>query len=208
MAQYFEIKWWRSYIKGKDKADYLRKKDIYWRQMTGTCADVLQIKDTDSIIDLGCGPAGIYMIYNRNSITAVDPLIDKYEADIPVFSPADYPNVRFVKSTIEEYQDKQTYDVVFCMNAINHVSDIDVAFSRLSALAHTGSTIIVTIDAHTNSLMKAIFRIGPGDILHPHQYDKQEYTNFLEKNNCEVIKTVQLEKGLVFDHYLLLARKK
>lgn len=208
LAQTFEILWWKEHVRGKNKQAYLGDKKAYWHDLLAKCAHVLTVKDTDSIIDMGCGPSGIYIVYPDNPITAVDPLIDKYESEVPVFAKADYPNVTFVRSAIEEYVPNRTYDHIFCMNAINHVSDIQAGFEKLGQLAHKGSNIIVTIDAHNNSLMKAIFRIGPGDVLHPHQYDKKEYTDFVANLGCEILDTICLKKESVFSHYVIVARKK
>jgi len=67
--------------------------------------------------------------------------------------------------------------------------------------------LIITIDAHNFSLFKYIFRLLPGDILHPHQYDISEYEKFLTDRSCEIIRRVKLKKEFFFDHYLLVARK-
>ncbi len=207
LAQFFEIIWWRSYMRGKDNADYLLKKKQYWQQQLDDCADVFQIHDSDTVLDMGCGPAGIFINLPNNTITAVDPLLDKYENDLSVFTPANYPNVRFIKSTIEAYQPEQQFDYVFCMNAINHVSDIAKGFEVLAAACAAKGKMIVSIDAHKNSFLKAIFRIGPGDVLHPHQYSMEEYIAFLKRVGFKVVKTINLEPGYVFDLCLLVAER-
>ncbi len=207
-AQFFEVWWWRFYLKGKSREEYLRNKKQYWHQQLDACADVFRITDKDTIIDMGCGPSGLYTVFPNGQVTAVDPLLDQYEKTLPLFKKSDYPGVVFVTSPIETYNTTQTYDYVFCMNAINHVKDIKAGYAKLASLCNKNGKIIVTIDAHNNNLMKAIFRIGPGDILHPHQYNMEEYTNFLDHEGFKVIKTVCLDKGMVFNHYLLVAERK
>ena len=207
LAQFFERIWWRSYMKGKDTTDYLIIKKQYWQQQLSDCADVFRVKDSDSIADIGCGPAGIYIVFPNNKIVAVDPLLDKYEADLSVFSRSSYPNVTFVQSPVERFIPPQQFDYVFCMNAINHVADIQKGFEILAGCCSDAGKMIVTIDAHNNSFMKAIFRIGPGDILHPHQYDLAEYSRFVEHAGFKVLKTICMEKGYIFSHYLLVAER-
>lgn len=206
-AQFVEVLWWWFYLRRKDKAEYLRKKKIYWQKQLDDCTSVFNIKPGDTIIDMGCGPAGIYIMFPDMGVVAVDPLLDKYEEQLPLFSKADYPGVRFVTSPIETYNSSERFDYVFCMNAINHVNDIQAGFGKLAALANDNGTIIVSIDAHNNQLMKGIFRIGPGDILHPHQYDKKEYEAFLEKEGFSVVKSILLAKGAIFNHYILIAQR-
>lgn len=206
-AQFVEVLWWWFYLRRKDKTEYLRKKRIYWQKQLDDCASVFTIKPGDKVIDMGCGPAGIYIMFPDMGVVAVDPLLDKYEEQLPLFSKADYPGVRFVTSPIETYSTEDRFDYVFCMNAINHVNDIQAGFNKLAALANDNGTIIVSIDAHNNQLMKGIFRIGPGDVLHPHQYDMEEYKAFLVKEGFEIVKTILLDKGMVFNHYILIAQR-
>lgn len=207
-AQFFEVIWWRFYLRRKNKEEYLQEKKLYWHKLLQQCGAAITIKKTDNIIDMGCGPSGVYIIFPDHKITAVDPLLDKYEKSLPIFSKADYPNVKFVCSSIEDFSTPETFDFVFCMNAINHVKDIQKGYNTLAALGAEHGKIVVTIDAHNNSLMKAIFRIGPGDILHPHQYDLKEYINFLEQSGYKVTKSICLDKAWIFNHYILVAERK
>lgn len=147
-------------------------------------------------------------MFPGSGVTAVDPLLDKYERELSIFSKNDYPDVKFITSPIESFTTTQTYDYVFCMNAINHVSDIQAGFATLCSLAKPQGKIVVSIDAHNRQFLKGIFRIGPGDVLHPHQYDLQEYKGFLEHEGYEVVKTICLDKAFIFNHYILIAQRK
>ena len=208
LAQFFEVIWWKRHLKNKDKEDYFEKKKLYWHKLLDDCADTFRIKDTDSVIDMGCGPSGLYIISPSRNVTAVDPLLDEYVKKVPLFSTTDYPATRFVTSTIEEYTTSERYDYVFCMNAINHVEDIRKGFAKLAQLGNATGKVIVTIDAHNYAWLKAIFRIGPGDVLHPHQYSLDEYAAFLENEGYSILKTICLHKEFIFNHYLLVAQRK
>ena len=93
------------------------------------------------------------------------------------------------------------------MNAINHVHAIDKAFDVVVNSAQQNSTIVVSIDAHNFSFFKFLFRLIPGDILHPHQYDLKEYCRFLESRNCKIEQAVCIKQEFFFNHYVLVARK-
>jgi len=158
---------------------------------------------------MGCGPAGIFIVLPENKVTAIDPLLDDYETQTHFFKKSDYPNVTFIKTSIEELEPSgNRYDVVCCMNAINHVHDISRGFEKLKEVCADKGAIIVSIDAHNFSFFKYLFRLIPGDILHPHQYDLDEYTNFLEKGAWQISAPVLLKHEFFFDHYLLVAGKK
>lgn len=221
VAQWFELRWWRGYLRGKDKAEYLAWKREYWGGILEKCGVSAEsrggdsaggaLNDNKTICDLGCGPAGVFIALPNIKVTAVDPLIDAYEKQTPFFSKSDYPNVKFVKSTIEDFETfevlktSDVYDVVFCMNAINHVHDIEKGFEKLAAVCATGGTLVVSIDAHNYSFFKYLFRLIPGDVLHPHQYDLEEYKAFIEKQGMRIVKTELLKQERIFNHYLLVA---
>ncbi len=206
IAQWFELRWWLNYLHGKDKATYLSWKKNYWLSVLSKIAD--KTKPAQTVVDLGCGPAGIFIALPENEITAVDPLLREYAMRTAFFKESDYPNVNFVCSKIEDFNaNGKTYDAVYCMNAINHVLDIGKGFSRLKELCAAAGCIVVSVDAHNFSLFKYLFRLIPGDILHPHQYDLNEYKAFLNSEGWQLAEPVLIKHEFFFDHYVLVARK-
>jgi 2-polyprenyl-6-hydroxyphenyl methylase/3-demethylubiquinone-9 3-methyltransferase len=65
--------------------------------------------------------------------------------------------------------------------------------------------LVITIDAHNHSFFKNLFRAIPGDVLHPHQYDLNEYNQFLTSRNLKIVKTEKLKSEFFFNHYLQVA---
>ncbi|MBK6820128.1 MAG: methyltransferase domain-containing protein [Bacteroidetes bacterium] len=206
-AQFAERKWWQNYLKNKDIPGYLSWKKEYWQNLLKKCTHYFSIHSEDSILDAGCGPAGMFMLFENNKTVAFDPLIDVYETDLPHFKKNMYPYVHFVNSGLEDFTSTEKFDILFCMNAINHVHDIEKSFDHLIAYANPDAHIIVTIDAHNHSTFKHLFRLLPGDILHPHQYDLNEYQQMLIQRGCEILGTELLKHEFFFDHYLLVAKK-
>ena len=221
LAQWFELRWWKNYLRYKNKTEYLEWKKNYWKNVLEKIADEVKLDASKTICDLGCGPAGIFVALPENKITAVDPLIDEYEKHIPFFKRVDYPNVHFVESTMEDFnqnviarneervtkQSPTQFDFVFCMNAINHVHNIEKAFDKLKEVYGTGGTVVISIDAHNYLFFKYLFRLVPGDLLHPHQYDLNEYKSFLENRGMKILKTELLKKEFLFNHYLIVVRR-
>ncbi len=205
IAQAAEIRWWKSYLKKKPKANYLEWKRNYWQNLLDECG--VEIKEGDRVLDIGCGPAGIFLLLDKNPVDAVDPLLDKYEEELEHFDKKEYPNVNFVNAPMEEFDIKQPYDVVFCLNAINHVSDLEKSFDVLSACVRRGGTVICSIDAHNHSFFKHLFRLLPGDILHPHQYDLEEYQEMLTSRGVSIDKSLLKDEQFFFDYYVLVGKK-
>ena len=207
LAQRVELLWWRKYLRKKSKEEYTAWKKGYWNEVLQKIGKHLQIQPKDKVLDAGCGPAGIFMVLPHQQVTAVDPLLSDYQNKLPHFLPSDYPNVQFHNLPLEQFQSTGDYDIAFCMNAINHVSDIDHSFDRLVESVRPQGTLVVSIDAHNYDFFKRLFRLIPGDILHPHQYDLVEYQQMLTKRGCEVSHCQLIKKNWLFDHYVLVARK-
>lgn len=208
IAQRAELQWWKNYLKDKDTVEYLNWKKNYWNDLLSKISDVVKLKEGDVVLDAGCGPAGVFIVLAQYKVDAVDPLVDEYEKNLKHFKKASYPFARFHSLPFENFETQNKYDAVFCMNAINHVSDLKKSFDKLISPIKKDGLLIITIDAHNFSLFKFLFRLLPGDILHPHQYDIKEYEQFLTDRNCEMVKRVKLKKEFFFDHYLLVGRKK
>ncbi len=206
-AQYAERKWWQNYLKHKNVQDYLVWKKKYWQNLIDICSKHMKVEPSMKILDAGCGPAGMFMLFDQQDTVAFDPLIEAYEKDLPHFNKNMYPLVRFVQAGLENFALNEKFDVLFCMNAINHVHDINLSFDNLINHAQKDSWLVVTIDAHNHTFFKSLFRLVPGDILHPHQYDLKEYQDMLTSRNCTLIATEHLKHEFFFDHYMLIARK-
>ncbi len=207
-AQYAERKWWQRYLKNKEVTPYLTWKKEYWLTLLSRCHHYFILKTEHRVLDAGCGPAGIFITLPDNEVTAFDPLINEYEHDLPHFKKSMYPHVTFIKAGLEEFHADKTFDVIFCMNAINHVHDIEQSTDRLVSFASPGAYIVITIDAHTHSIFKKIFRLLPGDILHPQQFDLNEYQRMFTSRGCDIEGTELLKHSFLFDHYMLIVRKR
>ena len=203
IAQFFEIRWWQRYLRSQDKWTYINWKLAYWREFL-TKSGIL-ISPEFSILDAGCGPSGIFMLPIGHSTDAFDPLLGEYERLLPHFQRSDYPHVRFFGSTLEHFLPEKQYDIVFCLNAINHVANIEQGFDQLVRFARPEGTLAVSIDAHNYTWLKRIFKAFPGDILHPHQYDLEEYKSMLTQRGCRIERTVLIKKEGIFDYYLIVA---
>ncbi len=206
IAQSAEIRWWQRYLKRQSTADYLNWKRAYWKtflQQTGVF-----LKADEKVLDAGCGPAGIFTILKDQQVDAVDPLLDQYEQKLEHFQKSKYPNVSFFSQTLEDFQSAKSYDKVFCLNAINHVADLNLCIDKLVNLTRPGGQLIISIDSHNHQLFKHIFRFIPGDILHPHQYDLKEYKSMLVARGVEISNSVLYKKKYFFNYYVLVCLKK
>jgi 2-polyprenyl-3-methyl-5-hydroxy-6-metoxy-1,4-benzoquinol methylase len=214
IAQAAEIRWWQNYLKNKPITEYSYWKVQYWETLLAETG--IEVKNTDQsrplgegvrILDAGCGPAGIFMIFKTQNVDALDPLLNDYEAKLPHFKKSLYQNVHFYNQSLESFDRKNEYDAVFCLNAINHVADLDKSFDILVDSVKPGGHLVVSIDAHNFSLLKKVFQAIPGDILHPHQFNLAEYTDMLTSRGCVLEKTILKKKEFIFNYYILVLKK-
>ncbi len=207
IAQFFELIWWKQYLNKKKPEEYRAWKCNYWHKLFVDLRPELNVENATQVMDLGCGPAGTYLVITDKKLTAVDPLMDEYENNLAHFNKADFPNATFIKSSMESFVPTEKADLIFCMNAINHVKNIDIAFDKLKECALPNATLVLSIDAHNYTLFKFLFKLIPVDILHPHQYDLKEYQQLLEKRGFKIIKIYLAEKHFLFNYYVLVASK-
>ena len=205
IAQALEIRWWKGYLKDKDKTEYLDWKRAYWTSFLKKID--IEAEADERILDAGCGPAGIFLVLTEQEVVAVDPLLDKYKQNLPHFRPEEYPHVQFITSPLETFAPQAPFDTVFCLNAINHVNDLNAAFDALVAATRPGGKLIVSIDAHNYRLFQRIFQLIPGDVLHPHQYSLQEYQAMLTERGCSVDYTILYDEAFFFNYYVIVATK-
>ena len=206
LAQWLEYKWWQYYLKKKNVTKYLEYKSSYWNKILDAINAFVILKEDQKILDAGCGPAGIFMVLKKNHVVAVDPLLHKYK-NLPHFDEVNYPWVKFLNQPIENLEQNEFFDVIFCLNAINHVKDIERCYDRLVAALKPGGLIVVSTDCHRNDAVKKIFQLLPGDMLHPIQLNLKEYDEYLTKRGLEVLSNIRLKREMIFDYYLTIAVK-
>ena len=207
VAQHAERWWWKAYLRNKPVDAYLRWKRDYWRHVLIQAEPWVTLPEHSRILDAGCGPAGVFTVLEGHDVRAIDPLLNKYETDLPHFQPQAYPWVKFSGEQLEQLDMSGAFDAVFCMNVINHVKDIDLSVQRLVGACRPDGWIAMSIDAHNHRWAKPIYRTVPFDILHPHQYDLADYSSFLRAHGVDLLASVLLRKGFWFDHYLLIGKK-
>lgn len=205
IAQAAEIRWWRRYLGRKDPGAYRRQKEAYWKKMLERTG--LAFAPQARVLDAGCGPAGIFLILREQKVDAIDPLLEAYARQLPYFAPADYPWVRFEARRLEDLKAVAVYDAVFCLNAINHVADLETALDRLLTVARPGAPMVISVDVHRSFFLKQLFRLLPGDVLHPHQHSLDDYLARLKQRGCRIRKVERLKPGRIFDYYLIVAER-
>ncbi|MCA6451157.1 MAG: methyltransferase domain-containing protein, partial [Chitinophagaceae bacterium] len=109
---------------------------------------------------------------------------------------------------MEDLDETEKYDVIFCMNAINHVRNLPLCYDKLVKALKPDGYLIVSTDAHRNGFLKKLFQLLPGDMLHPVQLDIREYENFLAERKMHILKSFLVKREPIFDYYVTVSQKK
>jgi len=207
LAQKLEFVWWQRYLKSKDAGAYLDWKKRYWQELLTKISPSLPHTSGLHILDAGCGPAGIFLSLEGNQVDAIDSLLDKYQL-LPHFQPGKAAWTRFRKIPLEELDETEKYDIVFCMNVINHVQDLALCYDKLAAALKPNGYLVISTDAHRNGFLKKIFQMVPGDMLHPVQLDINEYAALLKQRGMSIINQLLYKQAPIFNYYITTSQKK
>jgi 2-polyprenyl-6-hydroxyphenyl methylase/3-demethylubiquinone-9 3-methyltransferase len=205
-AQYFEALWWRGYLRRKDLLAYKIWKQNYWHGFLKILAKDVSLDSKGEYLDLGCGPAGVFMAL-PGRVTAIDPLVEKYRQDFPLFFNGLPGEVSFYGVKAEDFESEKPYDIVFCLNVINHVDDIAKAMQNLQHLCKSGGLLVISVDEHRWKTLHRVFRRLPLDILHPYQLCREEFQSMLIFNGFETKCTIVMKEGWIFRYRVWVATK-
>lgn len=206
IAQYFEKRWWEKYLGNKDPDEYNNWKRNYWLGFLKDISEWVKPVHGQSFLDMGCGPAGIFMVLPEK-VTAVDPLLDDYKAQLPYFKPERFEKVNFCTSRAEDFECHEPYDIVFSLNVINHVTVIRQAVRTLYKCCKTGGKLVLSADAHNHGFLRTVFRYLHFDILHPYQLTLDDYQKLLESEGFVIQGNKCLRRRFIFDYVVIVAVK-
>ncbi|MBC6993457.1 class I SAM-dependent methyltransferase [Neolewinella lacunae] len=199
VAQYLERRWWRRYLRAKPPEQYLAEKSAYWQRTLDELG--WTVIPHRKVLDAGCGPAGIFItLHGTERVTALDPLLLRYETDLSIFARSRYPETDFAVQTLEQPIPGGPFEAIYCFNAINHVANWALALDQLTAVAHTGTRLLLTSDVHRHPWLEPIFRLLPGDLLHPQQHGPAAYRAALQSRGWRVEKEQVLRREAIFDY--------
>ena len=204
MAQALEWRWWSRYLASRSPEVYLQNKRAYWAR---TLTELeWAVAAGAPALDAGCGPAGIFLLlHDTQRITAIDPLLERYRR-LPVFQPQAYPEVSFLPRTMEEPGEVGPFRQIYCFNSINHVRDWERALDALTSVALPGTEMILTSDVHRHSWLLPVFRLLPGDVLHPQQHGPDAYRTALAARGWRIEREKLLRREAIFDYRAWVCR--
>lgn len=158
-----------AYHAAKDETKVLDNNLPYWRSLVETLPDELTFDDETRVLDIGCGGCGILLALDRGKLVGVDPLMERYLEKFPFLSQRS--DIRWVTGTAEEVAE-EPFDVIFSINAFDHVYDPVLAASRITQMLEPGGHLVLTMNCHNTRLFRSyysrLYRVI--DHHHPFQF--------------------------------------
>lgn len=208
IAQKAELNWWKKYLKNRPTPEYLAWKKDYWEDFMSRIN--IHPDANDICLDAGCGPAGINLALEHvQSVKAIDPLWNSYAEQLSVAQKVSANGHQFQQLLLEDLNETEVYNYVFCLNVINHVSDWEKATQNLWNALKPGGTLILSSDVHRFPWLRFPFRLMQWDILHPQQHSLDDYIHLFQRTMPDYKMKIQLKhssKG-VFDYYIFVLEK-
>lgn len=188
LAQSLEQRWWTRYTGKKRPEEYLTWKRSYWQNYIQHLPASLQYKlqaETLRILDVGCGPAGIFIVLQNHCVDCVDPLLPRY-IHLEIFDPGWYPHATFHARRAEEWQPPAPYDIIFCTNALDHMKDWKIALQRMASWLKAGGFLVLSVDISSNPV-GTLLKLLPFDLLHPHKITHTHLITTARRNSLYLL---------------------
>ena len=144
------------------------------------------------VIDIGCGPAGVFLALDNHKVYCVDPLADYYVSEFPYLQ--NQNRLIWISEPFEEASIDSKVNVSYSMNAIDHVYSLRAFMSRLVEILVPEGHFVVTVNCFRNIQYRRMFDTL-GSLIdpdHPYHFTKEEFESML-KGSFEVLNVVQTE---------------
>lgn len=205
IAQALEQRWWGWYFSGKEPTTYLQWKQNYWLDFFQRFD--LPLFPEGDLLEVGCGPAGAFLILPKENLTVLDPLLPVYRKNHPQFSEAALEGVQLISEPFEQWDPQTEFDYIYCFNVINHTAELDKCCEQLARCLKPGGRLYVSVDCHRFKFLNWLFKMIPGDVLHPQQHQSQHYISLLQSSGLRLLKTQLVKREPIFDYNLFIFEK-
>ena len=157
------------------------------------------VRKNDSIIDLGCG--------NREDNLATRILTSKFPNYLGVDSDPQISSSKIIKSDIETFKINKKFDVVLCLDVIEHFKNPNVVVDKISQLCKKRAIVATPIISNKKvrligNLLRSTFGF---ELLSKHYWEFFEYEilQLFDNGKFDLKKIIYLDTPIPLIHPLL-----
>ena len=213
----------------EDITEFLHLRRYTWAKLIDLLKDEIAFDNLKRVLDIGCGPTSIFLALREAEKYVVDPTLDHlFKLHTFVREVEEYSDVNFVSSIIEETTFDRQFDLIFTINALDHVGSLKPVIDKIEELLAPSGFLVVIVDCYADRTIRNIMRFFDVDIPHPHHFIaddittifstytlKKQENNILElfqespfKGKKKEIKIYRLDKFITLMHQVLKSMKK
>lgn len=127
-------------------------------------------------IEVGCGPGSILPFLSNVCAIGIDPLIDEYKKLWDISK----DNIEYICSEIENLKLEVQADIVICWNVLDHVSNIEVAATKLFEILKSDGELWFMVNLEDVGTSPEVLH-GEPDSAHPHKVNIVSISKLFEK---------------------------
>jgi len=142
-----ELKFWLTCDVQQELKENLRCRDLF-----GLSA--VNINQSSSVLEIGTGPNwGLLPFINADRRVAVDPLINLFDASGIL---AERGDIQYYSEAFERWDTDEKFDVIFCINALDHGEMGFHLLPKLSAILKSKGRLFIYVHLRPPELLNLI----------------------------------------------------
>lgn len=149
-----------------------------WPMLLQVLKGEVDIGKSKRILDIGGGPTSIFLAVRGGERYALDPAHERFLTSYPPFRDIkEYKGVTFVSTPIEEAVFDNQFDLIFSINALDHMRDVQMAADKINELLTPGGILVVAVGCYADSVVRNIIKFFDIDLPHPHHLIASDITD-------------------------------
>lgn len=186
LAQEEQRTYWQQGWEGN--RDRLQKVGSHWDCFIKLLRGQINLKLTDRILDVGCGPCGMISYLDIGERYGLDPLIDYYLLKFDMAK-----QIRWVKGMAEDmpFQDN-FFDVVISTDTLDHVANPERVLKEIKRVLKKRGLLFLTVNTYTRrvkSIRSFQRRIGLDSLIQFHTFTAQQIEQKLYEIGFKITNT-------------------
>lgn len=178
------------------KADYYKENSVLQKSLSEEVISTCQIKDTDRVLDLGCGDgrttAEIAKAANKGTVVGLDSSPSMIEFAKKQFPSTENANLSFIEKGAEYIDYVNEFDLIVSFSCFHWLKEPEKVFHRLNkALKENGRIVVLTYPKESpyyQYLEKALEKYPEYQSLSAYHtmLSVQDYQDYFIKNNLNI----------------------
>jgi 2-polyprenyl-3-methyl-5-hydroxy-6-metoxy-1,4-benzoquinol methylase len=197
MQNLFEKEYFNEMYEGDyDKRNPKYKFESYFNEIK----PFINLSSAVSLLDIGCA-YGSFLQVAKNHCMVSGSDISEYAVSI---ARQRLPGISIVHSDILGLKYEKQFDVITCFDILEHVSEIENAFSHLKTLLTDEGILVITVPVYDTIIGKIVMKLDK-DPTHVHKHSRYWWLDTLIKNDFRIIHWTGIWryyfKNLFYLHY-------